>query len=582
MTPKVLVLGGYGTFGGRLARLLADEPRLTLLIAGRSHAKAAAFCAALPEGAGRRPLFFDRDGDVERQIAQVQPDLIVDASGPFQSYGDDPYKVVKAALSLGIPYLDLADGAAFVAGIAQFDAAARRRGIFVLSGVSSFPVLTAAVVRRLAEGMARVDTIAGGIAPSPYAGVGLNVIRAIAGYAGKPVQLVHKGSRKTGYALTETMRYTIAPPGRLPLRSIRFSLVDVPELQVLPPLLPDLRSIWMGAGPVPEVLHRALNALAWLVRLGIVPSLSACAGLFHRVVNMLRWGEHRGGMFVSVKGTAPGGQPIERSWHLLAEGDDGPFIPSMAGELIVRYWLDGRRPPAGARSAVTDLDLDDYEALFARRAIWTGIREAVDESRGFGLYRRVLGDAWTLLPAPLKAVHDFTSRLSLEGSATVERGRGVLAYVIAALFRFPKAGRNVPVRVEFQRRGQAELWRRTFAGRSFASLQFEGAGRSDKLIVERFGPFAFGLALVFGEGKLRLVVRRWSFLGLPLPRRLAPGGESYEFAEGGRFHFHIEIAHPLTGPIVRYRGWLAPPVRGAVSGLTARARNAASVAYFSS
>jgi len=29
----VLILGGYGTFGGRLAQLLADEARLTPVIA---------------------------------------------------------------------------------------------------------------------------------------------------------------------------------------------------------------------------------------------------------------------------------------------------------------------------------------------------------------------------------------------------------------------------------------------------------------------------------------------------------------------------------------------------------------------
>jgi hypothetical protein len=44
---KVLILGGYGTFGGRLARLLADEERLILLIAGRSLARAESFCARL-------------------------------------------------------------------------------------------------------------------------------------------------------------------------------------------------------------------------------------------------------------------------------------------------------------------------------------------------------------------------------------------------------------------------------------------------------------------------------------------------------------------------------------------------------
>jgi hypothetical protein len=45
---------------------------------------------------------------------------------------------------------------------------------------------------------------------------------------------------------------------------------------------------------------------------------------------------------------------------------------------------------------------------------------------------------------------------------------------------------------------------------------------------------------------------------VPLPRRLAPAGDAYEHAEDGRFNFHVEITHPLTGLIVRYRGWLAP------------------------
>jgi len=45
--------------------------------------------------------------------------------------------------------------------------------------------------------------------------------------------------------------------------------------------------------------------------------------------------------------------------------------------------------------------------------------------------------------------------------------------------------------------------------------------------------------------------------GIPLPRRLAPGGIAYESAEDGRFRFFVEITLPLIGLIVRYQGWLA-------------------------
>jgi hypothetical protein len=557
---RILILGGYGTFGGRLAQLLADEPRLTLIIAGRARDKAEAFCARLKATAQLEPLAFDRDGDVERALGAAKPDLVVDASGPFQNYAGDPYRLVRACLALGIDYLDLADGSDFVEGIAQFDAAAQARGVAMLSGVSSFPVLTAAVVRRLAHGLspelARLDSVTGGIAPSPYAGVGLNVIRAIASYAGKPVRLVRDGRAASGRGLIETRRFTIAPPGHLPLRPTLFSLVDVPDLQALPRLWPELKSVWMGAGPVPEILHRALNLFARAVPLRLLRSLGAFAPLMHAAINVLRWGEHRGGMFVAVEGADAVGRPIARSWHMIAEGDDGPLIPSVAAEAIIRRRLDGRRPAPGARAATRDLELTDYEALFARRRIVCGTRETPDAATP--LYRRLLGDAYAQLPAPIQAMHDLADTLSVAGLATVDRGRSLVARAIAAVVGFPPAGENVPVKVLFTLREGREVWRRSFADHGFTSTQEEGRGSFDRLMCERFGPFAFGIALLREMDRLRLVIRRWSVFGIPLPRALAPFGSAYESAEDGRFHFHVEIRLPVIGLIVGYRGWLVP------------------------
>jgi hypothetical protein len=327
---------------------------------------------------------------------------------------------------------------------------------------------------------------------------------------------------------------------------------------VLPELWPTLRSVWMGAGPVPEVWHRALSALAWLVRLRLLPSLSPFAPLMYRTINLLSWGEHRGGMFVAVAGVGPAGERIERSWHMLAEGDDGPFIPSMAAEAVIRHCLAGRRPTSGARSGATALELDDYAPLFARRRITTGRRQSRPHDDRAPLYRRLLGEAWELLPRPLQAMHDLDGELTAEGIAEVERGSGLFARLVARIVGFPQAGKDVPVKVAFRVRDGREHWQRTFAGRPFASIQEQGRGRFEHLLCERFGPLVFGMALVLEDGRLRLVVRRWSAFGMPLPRMLAPTGNSYEFAQDGRFNFHVEIRHPFTGLIAGYRGWLIP------------------------
>jgi len=549
---KILILGGYGVFGGRLAELLAGLAELELLIAGRNRQRAEAFCARYPGPARVRPVALDRT-DIVQGLSEHQPALVVDASGPFQDYGDDRYRVIKACIAAGVDYLDFADAADFVFGVSRFDDEARAAGVFVLSGVSSFPVLTAAVLRRMAERMT-INRVEGGIAPSPFAGIGLNVMRAVVGYAGAPVKLWRRGRTGYGIGLAESLRFTVAVPGRLPLRNIHFSLVDVPDLQVIPPEHPAMTDIWMGAGPVPEFLHRILNLLAearaWLH----LPSMEPLSPLFHAVLNRLRFGEHRGGMFVRAHGKADG-RDVVMSWHLLAEGDDGPYIPSMAIEALVRRLLAGQRPPAGARAGSHALELSDYDKLFEGRRIHTGFRR---EQSDAPMYRQLLGSAFEQLPPRVRELHDSRQPRQWTGNASIRRGRGLLARLVASLFRFPAAGEQVPVSVTFTPEGDGERWTRNFGGRSFSSIQSPGTGRNQYLLVERFGPLRFAMALVLDGPHLRLIPRRWHFLGMPMPRALLPGGNSFETDDDGRFGFDVEVTVPGIGLIVAYRGTLEP------------------------
>lgn len=546
---RVLIIGGYGTFGGRLVDLLRDESQLTLVVAGRDVAAAQAFCAArVGSAAALEPVAFDRTAGAAA-IRALAPDIVVDAAGPFQLYGDDPYATVRAAIAAGAHWIDLADGAAFVAGVGGLDEAARAAGRFVLSGASSFPVLTAAVVRRLAEELRAVETITAGIAPSPYAGVGLNVIKAIASYAGQPIEALEDGRRQVRYGLISSRRMIVNVPGRVPLWPIRFALVDVPDHQVLPGEWPGLRGIWVGAGPVPAVLHRLLWLAAWLVRLRIMPSLVPIARIMDWVVNHIRWGEHRGGMIVEVAG---GERKV--SWHMLAEGDAGPLIPSMAAEAIIRKVLAGNVPLPGARAAHRELELTDYEEMFARRGIVSGVRQQVAGT----LYQRVLGEAFDRLVEPVRTLHSFETMARYRGEALIKGAANPLSAIVARLFGFPRGGQGVPVDVTLTQVDGVETWTRTFGGRTLQSRQEEGRGRYEGLVVERFGPTRFGMAVTEADGRLRLVLRRWDVLGVPMPRWLMPRVLSGEHADDGRFHFLVDISVPVLGRLVRYEGWLVP------------------------
>jgi len=553
---RVLVLGGYGTFGRRLVELLSDEPDLDILVAGRSRAKAEAFMATLEPAARLEAIELDRDGDIDAALALLRPAILVDVTGPFQTYGADPYRLAEACLRHGINYLDFSDCSDFTIGIARLDDEARAKGLFVLSAVSSTPALSGAVARHLSKDMAGVESIEGGIAPSPFAGIGRNVIEAITSYAGRPVRVTRNGVVITARGLAETRRMTIAPPGVLPLRSRCFALVDVPDLMLLPDVVPGTRSVWFGAGTAPQVYLHMLVLLARLARIGLILPLRSCAGIFHAVANRLTWGEARGGMFVRLRGRDGEGRLVERSWHLIAEGDTGPSVPAMAADAVIRKCLAGRPPKPGAHHAGGELALEDFERGFAAKAIVTGVRNEEDLSHP--LYRRILGSAMETLPEPIRDLHQVETKRTFTGRATVDRGTGLLARLIGALYRFPDAGTDIAVDVLLQRRGHGEVWQRTFAGRTFRSHQRDGRGKSARMIIERFGPVTVDLALVTEEGRLVYVVRRARFLGIPMPAFMAPGGRTFEHVEDGRFRFHVEIGHPWFGLVVRYRGWLVP------------------------
>ena len=102
--------------GGRPPAAVGDS-RLELLVAGRSLERAKAFRAGRRTVAKLVPAMFDRNGELAPQLDALRPHLLVDASGPFQAYGSDRYRVVEPCIARGIHYLDLADGADFVEGI---------------------------------------------------------------------------------------------------------------------------------------------------------------------------------------------------------------------------------------------------------------------------------------------------------------------------------------------------------------------------------------------------------------------------------------------------------------------------------
>ena len=361
---SVLILGAFGTFGRVITDALAQTTGLPLIAAGRH----------LPEvhpeyRPGIRALAIDNNDLNAAVLQELGPAVVIDTVGPFQARDRT---LARACIELGIHYLDLADGREFVQNVRALDAAAAARNVLVVSGASTVPALTSAVIGNLAAAFSVIEEIDIGIAPAYSGPRGLATIRSVLGYAGRAIPVWREAKMGCARGWGDTKRHQYPPPvGRRNL-----SLIDVPDTNLIPLRYPGLRQLAIRAGHEVPLLHHALRLLGVLVRLGLIHDLAGHARAMQRVAGWFdAFGSNNGAMHVQLRGRGKNGAALSRTWTLVAENGDGPRIPSLAAVLLTKKLLDvpGYAPLAlrGAMPASNLLTLREFEREWRPLAVRT-------------------------------------------------------------------------------------------------------------------------------------------------------------------------------------------------------------------
>jgi saccharopine dehydrogenase-like NADP-dependent oxidoreductase len=349
----ILVLGGYGFFGQRISAALASSSSLRLLIGGRDPAKAAAAARALGLPLKHAAALDARNADLAAALRRLRVDVLVHTAGPFQ--GQD-YSVARAAIEARCHYIDLADGRLFVGGISSLNAEALAAGVSVISGVSSVPALSSAVVDRYLPRFGRLDAIRMGISSGARA-PGLATVRGVFSYGGKSIRSWQDGAWVDAHGWLNLCRHEFPQPlGKRWLGSC-----DIPDLELFPPRYPTVRTVSFQAGFASDLGHLVVWGLAGLVRAGIVRDMTAFAGPLNRVS---RWMEpivsDKGGMFVTLEGEGTDGEPLRIDWNLIAENNHGPHIPCGAAIALARKIGSGALLPTGAMPCMGLLTVEEF------------------------------------------------------------------------------------------------------------------------------------------------------------------------------------------------------------------------------
>ena len=353
MNKRVLIIGGYGNFGSFISRKLALESNIQLIIAGRSIDKAEQLATELDALNKVETVTLDINEDLASSLEKIKPDIVIHTSGPFQ---DQSYDVAKACIAQGCHYIDLADGRKFVENITTLDGDAKENGILVISGASSVPCLTSALVDYYKPEFETLEALDYGITTAHKTARGLATTAAILSYTGKEFSTLIDGEFANiyGWQGLHARKY----------KGLGWRLLgncDVPDLALFPKRYPEIKTIRFYAGLEIPFIHITLWALSWLVRARLIKDLAKAAPILLRVSFLFEWlGTANSAFHMKLSGKGKDGADKIINFELTALSGDGPYIPCMPAILMAKKLANGEVSKTGASPCVGFITRDEY------------------------------------------------------------------------------------------------------------------------------------------------------------------------------------------------------------------------------
>lgn len=356
MAFRVLVVGGYGNFGSIVCRHLAVMPGIELVLSGRDAKKLLRKVAELKIQSGTVCESWCGDAmgpELKSVLGSLNIQLVIHTGGPFQGQS---YAVAESCIDAGVNYCDLSDSRAFVTGIDALDARAKLAGVAILSGCSSVPTLSAAIIDQQRYRFKRIDSIEHGISSSAKM-PGLSTVEGVLAYAGKPIKQLKNGQVQEVLGWQDLELRKMQHMGTRLLAN-----VDVPDMDIFAGRY-GAQTLSFKAGSGLKLGGVANYLLAQALRKGIVRDHAPWAARLHRWgLWFERFGDGKSAMYIDVRGIGLEGKPLFMTAQLTALNDKGPEIPSCAAVALTAKMAQGYLPAPGARACVGEVTVDEYMA----------------------------------------------------------------------------------------------------------------------------------------------------------------------------------------------------------------------------
>ncbi|PKA72521.1 MULTISPECIES: saccharopine dehydrogenase family protein [Pseudomonas] len=356
MTLRVLVVGGYGNFGSIVCRHLAVMRDVDLFISGRDAHKLRHKVDELKKQSATDCGSWCGDAmgaGLASALRAMNIEWVIHTGGPFQGQS---YAVAESCIDAGVNYCDLSDCRTFVNGIGVLDARAKQAGVVILSGCSSVPTLSSAIIDEQRQRFSRIDSIEHGISSSAKM-PGLSTVEGVLAYAGKPIKQLRNGR------VHEVLGWQDLTLRKMPDLGFRvLANVDVPDMDIFASRY-GAQTLRFKAGAGLKLGGVANYLLAQALRSGLVRDHLRWAARLHRLGTWFeRFGDGKSAMYIDIQGLGVDGKPLSMTAQLIALNDKGPQIPSCAAVALAAKVTKGYVPAAGARPCVGEISVAEYMA----------------------------------------------------------------------------------------------------------------------------------------------------------------------------------------------------------------------------
>lgn len=371
---KVVVLGGYGNFGKRIVEHLSQIKGIHILIAGRNFIKAQTLAEQLKLHAVAQlePIALDiNKNDFTTSLIALAPYLVIHTGGPFQ---EQSYLVPQACIDAKSHYIDLADDRRFVCDINQLNDAAKMNDVLVISGASSVPGLSSAIVEHYLPHFSELHCIDIAIAPGNKAERGEATVRAILSYTGHPFKVFRQGQWQDAFGWMDSRKQNFGDIiGKRWLAN-----VDVPDLELFPQHYQVTNKVRFQAGLELSFLHLTMVGMAFLAKNGIIKNWQSLTKPIVKASNFFMFlGSDQGAMQVTMTGLNKNHQLEKIKWTLYAPNGIGPYIPTLSTIIIAKKLITAKQNPiqkiskeTGAMPCMGHICLEDFFPYFDTLSIY--------------------------------------------------------------------------------------------------------------------------------------------------------------------------------------------------------------------